>query len=44
MGVELVTVGETTDVAVAWISPARVAEVQHTNPALKLRRFTVTPR
>jgi len=44
MGVELVTVGETTDVAVAWISPARVAEVRHTNPALKLRRFTVTPR
>jgi predicted amidohydrolase len=44
MGVELVTVGETTDVAVAWISPARVGEVRHTNPALKLRRFTVTPR
>ncbi len=44
MGVELVTVGETTDVAVAWISPARVAEVRHTNPALKLRRFTVAPR
>lgn len=44
MGVELVTVGETTDVAVAWISPARVAEVRHTNPALKLRRFTIAPR
>ncbi|GHF03871.1 carbon-nitrogen hydrolase family protein [Pseudolysinimonas yzui] len=44
MGAEIVTVGETTDVAVAWISPARVADVRHTNPALKLRRFTVTPR
>ncbi len=44
MGVELVTVGESTDVGVAWISPARVAEVRHINPALKLRRFTVEPR
>ena len=44
MGVELVTVGESTDVGVAWISPARVAEVRHVNPALKLRRFTVAPR
>jgi predicted amidohydrolase len=44
MGVELVTVGESTDVGVAWISPARVAEVRHLNPALKLRRFTVAPR
>ena len=43
MGVELVTVGEATDVGVAWISPARVAEVRHTNPALKLRRFKVEP-
>jgi predicted amidohydrolase len=44
MGVELVTVGEATDVGVAWISPARVVEVRHLNPALKLRRFTVAPR
>ncbi len=43
MGVELVTVGEQTDVAVAWISPERVAEVRHVNPALTLRRYTVTP-
>lgn len=43
MGVELVTVGEATEVAVAWISPARVAEVRRINPALKLRRFAVTP-
>lgn len=41
MGVELVTVGESTDVGVAWISPARVTEVRHANPALKLRRFRV---
>jgi predicted amidohydrolase len=44
MGVELVTVGEATDVGVAWISHGRVVEVRHLNPALKLRRFTVTPR
>lgn len=44
MGVELVTVGEATDVGVAWISPTRVLEVRHLNPALKLRRFTVAPR
>jgi predicted amidohydrolase len=44
MGVELVTVGEATDVGVAWISPTRVLEVRHVNPALKLRRFTVSPR
>jgi deaminated glutathione amidase len=29
--------------SVAWISPDRVAEVRHTNPALKLRRFKVEP-
>jgi predicted amidohydrolase len=44
MGVELVTVGENSDVAVAWISPARLAEVRHINPALELRRFSVQPR
>jgi predicted amidohydrolase len=44
MGVELVTVGEATDVGVAWISHGRVVEVRHLNPALKLRRFTVAPR
>lgn len=44
MGVELVTIGEATDVGVAWISPARLAEVRHTNPALELRRFRVEPR
>jgi predicted amidohydrolase len=44
MGVELVTVGEATDVGVAWVSPARLAEVRRTNPALELRRFRVEPR
>jgi predicted amidohydrolase len=44
MGVELATIGESTDVALAWISPARVAEVRAANPALALRRFAVTAR
>jgi deaminated glutathione amidase len=44
MGVELVTIGETTDVGVAWITPARVAEVRRINPALQLRRFGVVER
>ena len=44
MGVELVTIGETTDVAVAWISRARIDAVRAVNPALALRRFTITPR
>ena len=44
MGVELVTIGESTDVGVAWISPDRIAEVRRLNPALELRRFRVEPR
>lgn len=44
MGVELVTVGETTDVGIAWISPERIADVRRLNPALTLRRFRVEPR
>ncbi len=44
MGVELVTIGEATDTAVAWISPSRVTEVRKVNPALALRRFTVAPK
>ncbi|HXR45205.1 MAG TPA: carbon-nitrogen hydrolase family protein [Pseudolysinimonas sp.] len=43
MGVELVTVGETTDVGVAWIAPERVAEARRVNPSLALRRFGVAP-
>lgn len=44
MGVELATIGENTDVALAWISLERLAEVRAVNPALKLRRFAVTER
>jgi deaminated glutathione amidase len=44
MGVEVATVGEEDGaVAVAWISPSRVARVRHLNPALALRRFRVVP-
>jgi predicted amidohydrolase len=44
MGVELVTIGETTDVAVAWVSSERISAVRRVNPALALRRFGVVPR
>ena len=44
MGVELVTIGETTDVAVAWVSAARLAEVRALNPALARRRYDVVAR
>lgn len=44
MGVEIATIGEATDVAIAWISPARIAEVRAVNPALALRRFDVSER
>lgn len=44
MGVELATIGEQTDVALAWISAERVAQVRAVNPALGYRRFAVTPR
>lgn len=39
MGVELVTIGEETSVAVAELDPARIASVRAVNPALQLRRF-----
>lgn len=44
MGVELVTIGETTDVAVAYLTSTRLAEVRRVNPALALRRFRITER
>ncbi|ANJ28797.1 hydrolase [Agromyces aureus] len=44
MGVELATVGETIDVAVAWVSAERIAAVRRVNPALALRRFGIVPR
>jgi predicted amidohydrolase len=43
MGVELVSIGESVDVAVAWVSARRIAEVRAVNPALGLRRFGVHP-
>jgi len=43
MGVELVTIGETTDVAVATITAQRVAQTRVVNPALALRRFGTHP-
>ncbi len=44
MGIELVTIGEESGVAVAWISGERLESVRTLNPALALRRFGVTPR
>ncbi|CAN5544041.1 carbon-nitrogen hydrolase family protein [soil metagenome] len=41
MGVELVTIGEGTGVAVAELTPDRLIEVRAVNPALALRRFSV---
>lgn len=41
MGVELATLGEQTGIAVAEVSPERVAAVRERNPALALRRFGV---
>lgn len=43
MGVELATIGERTDVAVAWVSRSRIDKVRAVNPALRLRRFGVAP-
>ena len=44
MGVELATIGEQSDVAIAWVSRERIAEVRSRNPALALRRFAVIER
>ncbi|MDQ1528404.1 MAG: deaminated glutathione amidase [Actinomycetota bacterium] len=44
MGVVLASSGEAVDVAVATISPDRVAATRQVNPALQLRRFAVVPR
>lgn len=44
MGVALASLGEITDVAVAFLAPARVTAVRAINPALALRRFSVVPR
>ena len=44
MGVELAALGETEDVALAWVSRERIDAVRVVNPALALRRFAVVPR
>jgi predicted amidohydrolase len=44
MGVEIATVGEISDVAVATISLHRIGTVRLLNPALALRRFAVIPK
>lgn len=44
MGVELVTIGDAHEVAVAWITRERLLAVRTINPALELRRFGVVPR
>ena len=43
MGVEVATIGEATDVALAWVSRERIESVRRLNPALALRRFRVVP-
>lgn len=43
-GVPVVSIGTSTDVAVAFVDPAIVDRVRRVNPALALRRYTVTPR
>ncbi|CAN5355815.1 carbon-nitrogen hydrolase family protein [soil metagenome] len=42
-GVPVAAIGSQADVAVAFISPQRLAEVRRVNPALGLRRFAVAP-
>ncbi|MDA0562767.1 carbon-nitrogen hydrolase family protein [Streptomonospora sp. S1-112] len=44
MGVRLAALGEQTGIAVAHISDERLTEVRAKNPALALRRFTVTAK
>jgi predicted amidohydrolase len=43
MGVELATVGESEDVAVAFPARHRIDSVRTSNPALRLRRFGIAP-
>lgn len=43
MGVTLAALGETTGVALAEVSTARVREVRERNPALSLRRYRISP-
>ncbi|OOB89419.1 hydrolase [Rathayibacter sp. VKM Ac-2630] len=43
MGVEIATLGEAEDVAVAWLSRERIDAARAKNPALALRRFAIRP-
>lgn len=43
MGVELATIGDNIDVAIAWITHERLEAVREINPALLLRRYGVVP-
>lgn len=43
MGVELATVGESEDVAIAFPTRHRMESVREANPALRLRRFGIAP-
>ena len=44
MGVVMCSLGEQVGVAAATVSAARIAEVREKNPALALRRFSVSSR
>lgn len=44
MGVEVVTIGETSDIALTWVTRERIQQVRRVNPALELRRFGVHER
>ena len=44
MGVEIATLGEVSDVAVASVSLARIEQVRTLNPALALRRFGIAEK
>ncbi len=44
MGVVMCSLGEQVGVTTALVSAARIAEVREKNPALALRRFTVSSR
>ncbi len=44
MGVEVATIGETTDIALTWVTSDRIRQVRRVNPALELRRFGVHER
>ncbi|MCW4386550.1 carbon-nitrogen hydrolase family protein [Salinibacterium sp. SYSU T00001] len=44
MGVEVATIGETSDIALAWVTKERIESVRSVNPSLTGRRFGVHER